>query len=337
MIRVKKCFIFLSVAVNQSFLLSVWALHCAKAVIIAAKGDRILMNREALKRRVRAIGRELKDKGIDCLIVTSPPNVTYSSGFLGDDSWALITKGRVCLVTDSRYTEQAAKECPVCKIVERTGPMAEAVAKIIGKQKTVRTLAIENSTSIVEFGRLRKALNTRIKTAAGIIENVRSIKDSGETSNIKTAASIATRALARTLPDIKPGLTESGLAGMLDLQIRKLGAKNSFETIVAFGPNASRPHHQPGKRKLKKRDSVLIDFGAQYKGYRSDITRCFCIGGATAFYRKVYDVVEQAQAAAIKIIKDGADLIMVDAAARKVIADSGLPVYGHGTGHGIGL
>ena len=308
-----------------------------KAVIIAAKGDRILVNREALKRRVRAIGRELKDKGIDCLIVTSPANVTYSTGFLGDDSWALITKGRVCLVTDSRYTEQAAKECPVCKIVERTGPMAEAVAKIIGKQKTVRTLVIENSTSIVEFGRLKKALKTRIKTAAGIIENVRSIKDSGETSNIKTAASIATRALAQTLPCIKPGLTESGLAGMLDLQIRKLGVKNGFDTIVAFGPNASRPHHQPGRRKLKKKDSILIDFGAEYEGYHSDITRCFCLGGATAFYRKVYDIVEQAQAAAIRIIKDGADMIEVDAAARKVIADSGLPVYGHGTGHGIGL
>ena len=124
---------------------------------------------------------------------------------------------------------------------------------------------------------------------------------------------------------------------MLDLQIRKLGVKNGFDTIVAFGPNASRPHHQPGRRKLKKKDSVLIDFGAQYKGYRSDITRCFCFGGATAFYRRVYDVVEQAQAAAISLIKDGADMIKVDAAARKVIADSGLPVYGHGTGHGIGL
>lgn len=295
------------------------------------------MNKEALKRRAGVIGRELKNKGIDCLIVTAPANVTYSTGFLGDDSWALIVKGRVCLVTDSRYTEQAQKECPACKIVERTGPMAEAVAKIFQKLKSMQIIAVENSTSIAEFGRLKKAIKTRIKTAAGIIENVRSIKDSGEISNIRTAASIATQALAQTLPCIKPGLTESELAGMLDLQMRKFGAKNGFDTIVAFGPNASRPHHQPGKRKLKKKDSVLIDFGARYNGYCSDITRCFCIGGATNFYKRVFDVVERAQAAAIKVLRDGADMIEVDAAARKVIADSGLPVYGHGSGHGIGL
>jgi len=86
---------------------------------------------------------------------------------------------------------------------------------------------------------------------------------------------------------------------MLDFKIRKLGAKNSFPTIVAFGPNASRPHHQPSRKKLKQKDTVLIDFGAKYKGYCSDITRCFAVGGPTTFYKKVYEVVEQAQAAAI--------------------------------------
>jgi len=89
---------------------------------------------------------------------------------------------------------------------------------------------------------------------------------------------------------------------MLDFKIRKLGAKNSFPTIVAFGPNASRPHHQPSRKKLKQKDTVLIDFGAKYKGYCSDITRCFAVGRPTTFYKKVYDVVEQSQAAAIKMI-----------------------------------
>jgi Xaa-Pro aminopeptidase len=295
------------------------------------------MNKEIIKRRVRAIGRQLRDKSIDCLVVTKPANVTYSTGFLGDDSWVIIAKGRVYLVTDSRYTEQAQKECPACKIIDRAGPMAEAVSKIISRQKSVRTVAVEKSTSLAEFRRLKKAVKIRLRTVEDIIENVRCVKDSGEISAIKTAASIATRALSKTLPCIKPGITESELAGLLDLQIRKLGAKNSFETIVAFGPNASRPHHQPSKRKLKKKDSVLIDFGARYNGYCSDITRCFTVGGATNFYKKVFEVVEQAQAAAIKKIRAGVKLTEVDAAARKVIADSGLPVYGHGSGHGIGL
>jgi Xaa-Pro aminopeptidase len=85
---------------------------------------------------------------------------------------------------------------------------------------------------------------------------------------------------------------------------------------------------------------VLIDFGAKYKGYCCDITRCFLLGpssGATAFYKKVYDVVQQAQSAAVKMVKAGANMVQVDAAAREVICKNDLPVYGHGTGHGFGL
>ncbi|MBN2182202.1 MAG: aminopeptidase P family protein [Sedimentisphaerales bacterium] len=295
------------------------------------------MNSETIRRRIRAIGRQLKSHGLDCLILTKRANVTYTTGFMGDDSWAVIIGGKVYLVTDSRYTEQAEKECIDCKIVERGDSLAAAVAKIAGKKKSLRNFAVEKSSSVAVYEQLKKALKVRLKAVSSIVEDIRADKDTGEAAKIKTAISISTRALALTKPYIRAGVTESELAGMLDFQMKKLGAKNGFETIVAFGPNASRPHHQPGKRKLKKRDSVLIDFGAEYEGYRSDLTRCFCIGGATAFYKKVYDVVERAQAAAIGIMKDGADMIEVDAAARKVIAESGLPVYGHGSGHGFGL
>ena len=295
------------------------------------------MNAEMIGKRIRAIRREMGKRGINFLIVTKAANVTYTTGFLGGDSWAVITRGRVYFVTDSRYTEQAQKECVGCKIVERTDTLAGAVAKIAGTRKSAGTVAVENSTSLAWCEQLRKALKVRPKAVSGIIENIRSDKDSSEHAAIKTAAAISAKALAQTKPYIKPGVTESEVAGMLDFQFRKLGAKNGFETIVAFGPNASRPHHQPGTRKLKKRDAVLIDFGAEYKGYHSDLTRCFCIGKPTDFFKRVFDVVEQAQAAAISLIKDGADMIEVDAAARKVIAEHNLPVYGHGSGHGIGL
>ena len=295
------------------------------------------MNREVIRKRVRAIGRELNKKKINCLLMTRPASVTYTTGFLGNDSWAMIARGRLYLLTDSRYTEQAQKECPSCKIIDRAGPMAEAVAKLLQKLKSVRTVTVEKSTSLAEFEQLKKAVKARLKTVANLVETVRSVKDESEIAAIRSAAAISARALEQTLLYIKPGVTESELAGVLDLQIRKLGARNSFETIVAFGPNASRPHHQPGKRKLKKKDAVLIDFGAKYKGYCSDITRCFVIGGMTAFYKKVYDVVEQAQAAAIENIRSGVKITQVDAAPREVIDKSDLPVYGHGTGHGFGL
>ena len=295
------------------------------------------MNPKVIARRIRAIRREMDKKKIRLLIVTRPANVTYMTGFLGDDSWAAIAKGRVYLLTDSRYTEQAQKECPSCKIIDRAGPMVDAVAKLVKKLKSVRTVAVEDSVSMADFEQLKKTVKARFRTVAGIVETVRSIKDESEIATIRSAAAISTKALAQTLPYIKPGVTESDMAGMLDFQIRMLGARNSFETIVAFGPNGSRPHHQPGSRKLKKKDAVLIDFGARYKGYCSDITRCFAIGGMTALYRQAYDVVEQAQAAAIKTIKAGVKITQVDAAAREVIDKSDLPVYSHGTGHGFGL
>ena len=295
------------------------------------------MNPKVIARRVRTIRRELDKKKIRLLIVTRPANVTYMTGFLGDDSWAAIAGGRVWLLTDSRYTEQAQKECPSCKIIDRAGPMAEAVAGLVKKLKSIRTVAVEDSVSMADFEQLKKTVKARFRTVTGIVETLRSIKDESEIATIRTAAAISAKALAQTLPYVKPGVTESELAGMLDFQIRKLGARNSFETIVAFGPNASRPHHQPGKRKLKKKDAILIDFGAKYKGYCSDITRCFVIGGMTPLYKKVYDVVEQAQTAAIKTIRAGVKITQVDAAARKVIDKTDLPVYGHGTGHGFGL
>jgi Xaa-Pro aminopeptidase len=358
------------------------------------------MDRDIIRKRIRAIRRDLDKKKIRFLILTRPANVTYMTGFLGADSWAAIAGGRVYLLTDSRYTEQAQKECSSCKIIDRAGPMAGAVARLVKKLKSVRTVAVEDSVSMADFEQLKRTVKARFRTAAGIVETVRSIKDESEIATIRSAVAISTKALAQTLPYIKPGVSESELAGMLDFQIRKLGARNSFETIVAFGPNGSRPHHQPGTRKLRKKDAVLIDFGARYKGYCSDITRCFVCGegipstalrtglpsfpwrghlalvpvarascpcssppagrkewrghpglvldaragrprhtasSRTAFYKKVYDVVEQAQAAAIKTIRAGVKITHVDAAARDVIDKAGLPVYGHGTGHGFGL
>jgi Xaa-Pro aminopeptidase len=295
------------------------------------------MNREVIRKRTRAIRRQLAKKRISCLVVTNPANVTYATGFMGDDSWAVVTCSRVYLLTDSRYTEQAQAECPTCKIVDRAGPMAEAVAELVTKLKSVRTVTIEKSTSLAEFEQLKRAVKARLRTAANLIEATRMVKDESEIAAIKSAASIAAKSLRQTLSYIRPGVSESELAGMLDLQIRKLGARNSFETIVAFGANGSRPHHQPSTKKLKKKDTVLIDFGAKYRGYCSDITRCFAVGAPTAFFKKVFDVVEQAQAAAIDKIRAGARLAEIDAAARETIAETDLPVYGHGTGHGFGL
>ena len=295
------------------------------------------MNIVVIKKRTRAIRQLLNKKKVNCLILTKPANVTYTTGFSGDDSWAIVTGRAVYLLTDSRYIEQAAELRGHCRIIQRSGPIAQAAAHLLQKLRSVETAAVEDSTSLGVFKALKRSVKTRLKTAANIVEQLRICKDSGEIAAIRAAANIAARALRQTRRYIKPGLTENELAGMLDFQIRKLRAVNSFDTIVAFGASASRPHHKCGSKKLKKNDTVLIDFGVRYKDYCCDLTRCIAVGRLNAFYKKVYDAVSLAQSVTIKMVKAGVKMQQVDAAARKVIAEHDLPVYGHGTGHGLGL
>lgn len=293
------------------------------------------MNKETLKTRIKKVRSAMKRRNIDGLITTVPANVTYLTAFTGDDSWAFVTSGGVYLLTDSRYTIGAQKECPLCKIVQRKGPITDAVRKILSRSKSIETIGIENSVSVALFDKLKKLF--KIKKTGNIIESVRIYKDSGEVAAIRTAAKIAHTALENIISNIKPGLTENQLAALLDLQIRWLDSYPAFETIVAFGSNAACPHHRPGSRKLKTNDTILIDFGATHNGYHSDLTRCFAVGKISRFYAKVYEALWYAQKAAIEVIRPGVDFSTVDGAAKKVLKKYDLPAYGHGIGHGLGL
>ncbi len=295
------------------------------------------MKVEIIQTRLRNLRRQLAKQNLDGLILTQPVEVAYVTAFAGHDSWAFVTKRSVYLLTDSRYTEQAEKECLQTSIVERQGTMPEAAGKLVGRLKSVKNVAIDASVSVAAYEALKKSIRGPLKAIESPLATLRSVKDGTEKAAIENAIAIATEALKRVKSAFKPGITEIELAGRLDLEIRRLGSQNSFETIVAFGANASRPHHQPSQRKLRKTDTILIDFGARYEGYCSDITRCFAVGKPPAAYRRAYEIVRRAQAAAMETARAGVALAKVDAAARTVIRESGLPVYGHGTGHGIGL
>ena len=290
-----------------------------------------------MKSRIRSLKQAISTRKLDALIITNPANVSYATAFTGDDSWALITSRTIYLITDSRYTEQAAGESPLCRIIERKDPITKATATLLNKLKSAKTIALEKSTSLKTYSALKKHLDKKLKTVTDTIEPLRAVKDNTEIAAIKQAARIAAQALENTRKYIKPGTTENHLAGALDFEVRKLGARNSFDTCAAFGPNASRPHHQPGPRKLKNNDTILIDFGVRYKNYCSDITRCFTLGKQNRLYKNVYQTVQRAHAAAIETIKDGAEMKQVDTAARNIIEKAGLPIYGHGTGHGLGI
>jgi Xaa-Pro aminopeptidase len=312
--------------------------------------------------RLKKIRKTMSDRGMNGLLITKVANVTYATGFLGDDSWALITPKNAYLLTDSRYTEQALKECPACKVIERKEGLAKTAAQYALKRGTgtnvpsvekkgtgtsevlrdvpvpFSTVGVEDSTTAAELAVIRKEFRgTKIVLSKELIESIRAIKDEAEILILKKAAKIAQDAMAETLGLLDTGMTEAEAAGLLNFNIRKRGWRESFETIVAFGPNASRPHHLSGPRKLRSNDTILIDWGVKYAGYCCDLTRCFAIGRVSQFYKKVYDAVRRAQLAAIAKVRAGVDIREVDEAARAVLRESRLPVFGHGTGHGIGL
>ncbi len=295
------------------------------------------MQAENIKERLRRVRQALRSSRYQALLVLNPANVRYLTGFGGEDSWSLVTSRQCYLMTDSRFGEQAAKECPAVKIIERKTTLIGQTAKVIGRLKNVETIAVENTLPLAVFGKLKKALDAKLKPVDSLVEKLRVTKDPCEVSCIRKAGKIAAGAFEQIQSAVKPGITESELAGLLELEIRRAGATTSFETIVAFGANASQPHYRPGTVKLKKNDTILIDFGVRYLGYCCDITRNLTVGKVSAFYKKAYRAVAEAQKAAIAQIRAGADIQTVDRAARDVIKQADLPVYGHGTGHGLGL
>ncbi|MFA5291705.1 MAG: Xaa-Pro peptidase family protein [Phycisphaerae bacterium] len=295
------------------------------------------MKVDVLKNRLKNIRRLLSGNHFDALIVTVGANVSYLSGFYGDDSWLILTGKNVYLVTDSRYTLQAKGQCPACKIYQRKGSMIDAVADILKKLPAVKTAAVEDKIELAVFKILRKKLSVRVKAVKGLVESVRAVKDESEIAAIRRAIEISEKALAKVLPKIRVGISETALAAILDFEMKQAGANPAFETVIAFGTNSAMAHHRPTARKLKKVDTILIDFGAKINGYCADLTRCFAVGKVNNFYAKVYKTVLDAQTVAINVLKSGIKAKDVDSTAKEIIAASKLPPYGHGLGHGLGL
>lgn len=290
-----------------------------------------------VRRRIKAVRRRFTDLGIEAILVVDVENVRYLTGFRGHDSWALVLPKAVYLLTDSRYTEQAESECIGCKVVERKESLIKETKTILDNTTGISALGIEDTCSVGLLKITRKGLPVKVKPVRPFLEKIRALKSTEEIKLIRKASKIAFDAMDWALGHLKAGMTEQELSALYEYRLRHYGAKIGFETIVCFGANGSRNHHQPGKKKLRKNDTILLDFGAGYEGYISDTTRSYAFGKVTPFFRKVYETVARAQRAGIEAIRPGVKLCDVDAATRAVIAETEFPVYGHGTGHGIGL
>lgn len=290
----------------------------------------------------------LADAGVDGLLVAHSTNVRYLTGFTGSAGFVVVHRDGMELVTDERYRERAADElsasgATVELTVERS--MLEqrraAQARLAGHGR----IGLEaEHVSWAEQGRYQSEWfpEASLVATTDVVERLREVKDDGEVARIEAACAIADQALANVEAALSERLSEVDFARTLDEEIRRLGAEDiSFETIVASGPNGSRPHHTPGPRQIEPGDLVVIDFGALVDGYHSDMTRTVPVGGADALtpeQRRMLAVVTEAQAAGVAAVKAGEPAASVDSACRAVIADAGWSdAFVHGTGHGVGL
>ena len=279
---------------------------------------------------------------VDALIVTNLTNVRYLTGFTGSAGLVVVTPDAAVLVTDGRYGEQApaqvaAAGAPVT--VEVSGTEQD---KIVASALTgVGRVGLE-AESIVWSAQRRYAdllAGHDVVATSGLVEQLRIRKDAGEIDRMTRAAHIADAALAQVRPMLleRPTEREFGLA--LDTAIRSLGASgNSFETIVASGPNGALPHARPTDRTIVDGDLVVLDFGAIVDGYCSDMTRTVAIGELTETQARMVESVAAAQRAGVETVRAGATSREVDQACRAVIDEYGWAErFTHGTGHGVGL
>jgi Xaa-Pro aminopeptidase len=300
-------------------------------------------------RRERLL-RLLHDEGSDALLVSSPVNVTYLTGFSGDSSVLVLTRQRAVLVSDSRYTEQIAEECPVLEASIRppTQKLPEAVAAVL-RQLGVRSVGFESAAlSVAEFEGLRGlAPKLDWKPGADRVERLRMVKDEGELAEIREAIAIAERAFAAFRALLRPDDREKDLCDAMEHYVRRCGGQSTcFPPIIAVGPRAALPHAPPTDQAVSSAGLLLVDWGATGpRQYKSDLTRVLDTRrtahfppGAGPTLEEVHAVVLRAQEQAIRTIRPGVQAQAVDAAARAVIAEAGFGDYfGHGLGHGIGL
>ncbi len=292
--------------------------------------------------RLAALQAGLVEHHLDGLLVSSLPNIRYLTGFSGSNALAFVPgRGAVTLVTDFRYQTQVADEVgdSVRVVIAQNSLWTELWAFL--PTVTLEVIGFESvHLPHRDFERLLDdGARWQWRPSRELIESLRERKDSGEVALIERAATMATRALAVTLPRIRPGQTETSIAGMLEKALRDEGSEGfPFPTIVASGPRSALPHARSSSRMVESGDFLLLDFGAIHEGYCSDITRTVVVGRASPEQRVVYDAVRVAQEKACVEVRAGLRGREADAIARESLKEAGLAEgFGHSLGHGIGL
>lgn len=254
----------------------------------------------------------------------------------------LIFKECAYLIIDFRYIEKARNTVKNCTVMEQEN-LTEQINSLM-KKHNAKSLAVESmDMTLSRMSFLEKKFPDiefiKSDELSNNIYDMRTIKSTEEIEKIHKAQKIAEKAFDEILGFIRPGVTEREIALKLDSCMLENGAEGlSFETIALAGANTSMPHGVPGNYKVKNGDFVLMDFGAVYDGYHSDMTRTVCVGQSSEKMGKIYDIVLKAQLEALKKVKSGITGSELDGYARDIIDESGYgDFFGHSLGHGVGM
>lgn len=299
----------------------------------------------------------LEEARLDGLLVGAPGEEgpgwaarAYLSGFTGSAGVLLVTRERAVLAVDSRYWEQAAQETAGrgVTVLRARGRRDAWMRELIGEAGAAGKRLGISPVDVTYAGYLaiRQAVRQlpagdrpRLRAAAGLVERLRRVKDAEELALLGEAIRIADRAFERVAGELAPGITETEAAARFERYVREEGGSGvSFPSIIAGGPWSALPHAQPRPEPLGTGVPVVMDVGARYRGYCSDLTRSFVIGAADARFREVYEVVRSAQEAAIAGVEPGMRGAAAHELAHAVIRAAGYgEAFGHGLGHGVGL
>lgn len=289
--------------------------------------------------RLNAARDKFDEWGVEGVLITTPANRRWLTGFTGSAGRLLLTRDKAILATDSRYWTQLGRQAPHVELFSlRDGPNDTADFLALGG---AARLGIEaNAMPLAEFRSLEKLDGYEWVPLTSPVEALRQVKSADELAAIQAAARITDLAMSAVPTMVRLGMAESELAWLLERTMREAGADAmAFDVIVASGPNSALPHHHPGDRQLRAGDALIIDMGAALNGYKSDLTRSFFLGSTpTEQYREIYDTVLAAEMATIDNLRAGMTGQAADALARDIIIAAGFgDRFGHGLGHGVGL
>ncbi|MDE2027038.1 MAG: aminopeptidase P family protein [Candidatus Omnitrophica bacterium] len=281
-----------------------------------------------------------RHKNIDALLLTNDSNIRYLTQFPACESWALVTKTKAFYITDSRYVLEARQGLKGVAVKEYNHMPCATLLELCKQYKIKRLGFDERYTSFALWKKLKEFFPRKPKLipATGMVESLREIKDEGEICQIRECLKLHFKAIDFMKKVVRPGLTERQIAVKLEGFVRSHGAEFSFQPIIASGPNSCFPHARFTDRVIRNNENVLLDFGIDLNGYKSDLTRNFFLGRIAPSVRQVFEALTLAQREAISLIKPGVACSTVDQQARKVLRKFKLAKYfGHSLGHGVGL